>query len=240
MLVLNTGQVPWTLNRQLSVVYAPLLTEIKENVPEIDRIFSPDRPGRRVGPAQFGSDALVEMYLAFSLRKTNVDSREELSEEFSRLDFVENLAERGFQTQFYTTLSMLVSLDKAFSKYDAGGTGRFSKGRNVFGGQPARIGFIVAVSQAALGRPGLDKKPSERRAKMSSMRKEAEALASRLDKTSSEAVGEFLKLDVLTEMLDKRVSQVGRYERTVFFEGFKVLIEEKFNLPNMEPCWRAN
>ena len=32
MLVLNTGQVPWTLARQLSVVYAPLLHEIKQHV----------------------------------------------------------------------------------------------------------------------------------------------------------------------------------------------------------------
>jgi hypothetical protein len=32
MLVLNTGQVPWTLARQLSVVYEPLLREIKQNV----------------------------------------------------------------------------------------------------------------------------------------------------------------------------------------------------------------
>ncbi len=34
MLVLNTGQVPWTISRQLSVVFAPLLEKIKRNVPE--------------------------------------------------------------------------------------------------------------------------------------------------------------------------------------------------------------
>lgn len=53
MLVLNTGQVPWTLARQLSVVYAPLLKEIKKNVPNLDRIFTPDKPGRRVAGGQF-------------------------------------------------------------------------------------------------------------------------------------------------------------------------------------------
>ncbi len=71
MLVLNTGQVPWTLARQLSVVYAPLLEEIKKNVPNLERIFTPDRSGRRVGGGQFSPDSLVELYLAFSLRKTN-------------------------------------------------------------------------------------------------------------------------------------------------------------------------
>jgi hypothetical protein len=33
MLVLNTGQVPWTISRQLSVVFAPLLEEALERVP---------------------------------------------------------------------------------------------------------------------------------------------------------------------------------------------------------------
>jgi hypothetical protein len=53
-------------------------------------------------------------------------------------------------------------------------------------------------------------------------------------------LGEFLKLDVLSEVLDRKVGQVGRYERTVFNEAFKVLIDEEFNVPNMEPCWRAS
>ncbi len=84
MLVLNTGQVPWTLARQLAIIcWSPLLAEIRKNVGNLDRIFSPDKPGRRVGPAQFGSDALVELYMAFSLRKTTVDTKEALSEEFS-------------------------------------------------------------------------------------------------------------------------------------------------------------
>ena len=49
MLILNTGQVPWTISRQLSVVYAPLLAEIVERVPDIDKVSTPDQPGRRVG-----------------------------------------------------------------------------------------------------------------------------------------------------------------------------------------------
>jgi hypothetical protein len=55
MLVLNTGQVPWTLTRQLSVVFSPLLDEVRRNVPEISRIFTPDQPGRRVAPGEFAS-----------------------------------------------------------------------------------------------------------------------------------------------------------------------------------------
>ena len=57
---------------------------------------------------------------------------------------------------------------------------------------------------------------------------------------TTEELGDFLRLDVLSETLDKRVGQVGRYERGVFFEAFSVLIAEAFDVPNMEPCWRAN
>ena len=129
MLVLNTGQVPWTLARQLSVVYAPLLEEIKKNVPNLERIFTPDRPGRRVGGWQFSSDSLVELYLAFSLRKTNIDARESLSEEFSRLDFVDNLSDDAFQGHFYETLSILAALDICLDRYDQSTGGALFKGK---------------------------------------------------------------------------------------------------------------
>lgn len=240
MLVLNTGQVPWTLARQLSVVYAPLLHEIRERVPEIERVFSPDRPGRRVAAAQFSSDALVELYIAFSLRKTNVDTREALSEEFSRLDFVENLSDLAFQDQFYATLRILTELDKTFSRYESAGADRYVKGRDIFDGQPARIGFVVAVAQNVLGRPGMDRDPEDRSIRMAEIERSADALVSTLKEMSVNRLKNFLKLDVLAETLDRRVGQVGRYERAVFFEAFKVLIDEGFELRDMEACWRAN
>lgn len=240
MLVLNTGQVPWTLGRQLSVVYSPLLDEIKDRVRNIERIFSPDKPGRRVSSGQFSSDALVELYLAFSLRKTNVDAKETLSEEFSRLDFIDNLADPGFQDYFYKALSALASLDKAFDRYEGANGGRFSRGKDVFGSQPARIGFTVAVAQHVLGRPGLDREAEDRSRRMEVIGKQAISLVNRLNETNQEYLGQFLRLDVLSEILDKKVGQVGRYERNIFFEAFKVLIDERFDVPNMEPCWRAS
>ena len=237
MLVLNTGQVPWTLARQLSVVYSPLLDEISRRVSEFNRMFTPDKPGRRVNAAEFSSDALVELYLAFSLRKTNIDTKEALSDEFSRLDFVENLSDSLFQDQFYTTLSVLTKLDKTFSRYETGSNARFGKGRNVFDGQPART---VAVAQYVLGRPGMDRSHSERQDRMAQLEREATSLVEKLNEMTVEEVGDFLKLDVLEETLDRRVGQVGRYERGVYFEGFQVLINEHFELASLEPCWRAN
>lgn len=240
MLVLNTGQVPWTMSRQLSVVYAPLIEEIVANVPEIEKLATPDKPGRRVAAGQYASDAVVELYIAFSLRKTAVDTKEAVSDEFSRLDFVDNLSDSEFQQQFYGALGMLARLDKAFSAHDSGGQGRYSKGRAIFDGQPARTGFIVAIGAAILGRPGADRPSAERAKALKRLQKQESALIKRLEKTKAEELADFLRLDVLQEVLDRRVGQVGRYERAVFAEAFKVLVEEEFDVPNLEPCWRAN
>ncbi|KWK19096.1 hypothetical protein WT77_25530 [Burkholderia stagnalis] len=75
---------------------------------------------------------------------------------------------------------------------------------------------------------------------MNAISEQAHSLVGRLNAMEPAEVGEFLRLDVLGEILDKKVGQVGRYERNVFFEAFKVLIDEQFDLPNMEPCWRAS
>lgn len=240
MLVLNTGQVPWNLARQLSVVYEPLLQEIKDNVPSIDRIITPDKPGRRVSGAQFSSDALIELFMAFSLRKTNIDTRESLSEEFSRLDLVANVADEDVQGYFYETLSTMAKLDIAFDRLDVAAKGRFARGRDIFSSQPARIGYIVAVSQHVLGKVGLERPQKERSARMSALVQDAEALNKTLSKSSIKQLSNFLRLDVLSEILDRKVGQVGRYERAVFYEAFKLLLEEHFSVPDMEPCWRAN
>jgi hypothetical protein len=240
MLVLNTGQVPWTLSRQLTVVYSPLLKEVCEKVPSLKRMLDLERAERRVEAGEFAPDDLVELYLAFSLRKTNVDTKEQLSEEFSRLDFVQNLASREFQEQFYKTLELLGEFDIAFSRFEGSGAGSLTKGKNVFDRQPARIGFVVAVALHVLGRPGSDRPAEERDSRMASVSTAAKGLIAELRAKSPEQVGDFLKLDVLSELLDRKSGQVGRYERQVFYDAFRVLIEDNFSVSSMESCWRAS
>ena len=65
-------------------------------------------------------------------------------------------------------------------------------------------------------------------------------LISQLDRYDSAELQAFLKLDVLSERLyGQKRSAVGRYERAFFDAAFKVLFEEDFKVPSMEPCWRA-
>ncbi|PJK32430.1 hypothetical protein CWC48_23215 [Pseudomonas sp. S10E 269] len=75
---------------------------------------------------------------------------------------------------------------------------------------------------------------------MDTVVKHASTMVDKLNRLGPAEVGGFLRLDVLSEILDKKVGQVGRYERSVFVEAFKVLIEDAFEIPNMEPCWRAS
>ena len=177
--------------------------------------------------------------MAFSLRKTAVDTKEQVSDEFSRLDFVENLDDANFQDQFYAVLTMLVALDKAFSRAAVTEVSKLTSGRQVFDRQPARIGYVVALAMRIIGRPGEDRSSEEKAASLEAITAEHAALVHRLDGLSDTDLVDFLRLDVLGEVLDKRVGQVGRYERGVFLEAFKVLADEHFDLKSMEICWRA-
>jgi hypothetical protein len=239
MLVLNTGQVPWTLDRQISVVFASMLGELRTRVPTIEKLITPDDPGRRVGAAQLRFDSVVEMYMAFSLRKTAVDAKEQVSDEFSRLDFVENLDDTNFQDHFYDVLTMLVTLDKVFSRASTTDASKLTSGRQVFDRQPARIGYVVALGMKILGRPGQERSPDEKKNALGAVMPEHAAFVDRLEKLSNSELIDFLRLDVLGEVLDKRVGQVGRYERGVFLEAFRVLADEHFAVKSMEICWRA-
>lgn len=242
MLVLNTGQIPWDINRQISVVFAPLLSEIKNNVQGIIKISTPDNKRRRFGPGQYSSQHLVELYIAFSLRKTSVDTRESVSDEFSRLDFVENVSNENFQAYFYKVFEMLVALDHAFCKYDAMVDEQSRLGRQIFDSQPARIGFMVALAVEVLGRPGADRSDQDKEKRLARVRENFEVLRIRLDSLDHSGLQDFMRLDVLNEVLkrpDRRAGQVGRLERSIFLEAFKVLNEDSFDVANMEPCWRA-
>lgn len=240
MLVLNTGQVPWNISRQLEVVYKSLIKEIKEKVGEIDRLLTNDDPGRRVKAGEYQSSDLIELYLDFSSRKTKVDTKEAISEQFAKLDFVENLSRPQFQNYFYTSLSSLVKLDKSFSRFDSADTARFSKGKNIFDSQPARVGFVVAFALHILGRPGATLPPEdEATLKATEAGKRINDFCAKLDAMELKQLESFLSLDVLQQTVEVRSGKVGEYEREVFLEGFKVLIEDHSALDSMEPCWRA-
>lgn len=245
MLILNTGQVPWNVKRQLSVVYAPLIKEIDQKV-KFEKLITLDKPGRRTKGGEFNADSLVDAYLAFGLRRTEIDTQETLAEEFSRLDIADAITSKKFDHYFPPIVQCLVDLDKAFARLDVSdeigdaANSKYQVGRNIFDGQPARVGFVVACAIAVLGRLGMDKDTAESDAALRDLTAGTDALVARLMSLEHDALSDFLKLDVLRDMLGgQKRSAVGRHERAFFENAFGILIKEQFEVKSMEACWRG-
>lgn len=251
MLILNTGQVPWNLKHQLQVVYEPLIKEIKNRVNFPRFLAAGDR---RWHGGEFNPESLVECYIAFGLRRIEVDTQENLADEFSRLDIAEALTSRKYNEYFYHVIQIMVNIDIAFSKFDSEGERELSdedgslkikqnfvRGKNIFDPQPARIGFVVAAAVNILGRIGMDKTDSESSVASSNLIASCWNLVHRLSSYNRDEHRDFLALDILRERLGRRSasSAVGRWERTFFETAFKTLIELNMNVPSMEVCWRA-
>ena len=156
MLVLNTGQVPWNLRRQVETVFSTMINEMNHSIPEME-VLTLNNSGKRTKGGQFHANDLIELYLAFGGRKEKVDTKERLADEFTRLDFIEATESGKFSDYFYESLRFLTLLDIAFSVYEIDSDARFGIGKDLFKSQPARVGFITAVAKRIYGRPGIDK-----------------------------------------------------------------------------------
>ncbi|MDR3549085.1 MAG: hypothetical protein P4M11_12640 [Candidatus Pacebacteria bacterium] len=243
MLVLNTGQVPWDLRRQIEVIHTSLIKELKEKVPSIE-ILEKDDQRRRVKPAQFQADRIVELYMVFGARKEKIDTKERLADEFTRLDFIEATSVSLFTVQFFRVLEILTKLDCAFDKYFGGVEvdGRFSSGRDLFSSQPACVGFIAAVAIDVFGRPGAGERPtSQQEVNLKRIIEQSHQLADRLIVMPEPEIAHFLDFATLNEVvvMDKKASKFGDFQREFFLKAFQTLIEEKFSVESMTPCWRA-
>jgi hypothetical protein len=237
MLVLNAGQIPWDLKKQISVIFDPLITAARSQT-KAARIIEYGQ-GRRFNPGEYSSSDIAEMYIAFASRKLSVDTSEVLSDEFTQLDIVESLSKYEFREYFFDALNILITLDQAFSTFSEPNDAKRTAGREIFDKQAARIGLIVAIAIKVIGRAGMSTNINPARAKMQEIKLQAEAYSKRFYRFTNDQKREFLKLGILNEILSRRVGQVGRFERNLFFEAFRVLIEQSFEVDDMEVCWRA-
>lgn len=259
MLVLNTGQIPWNLKQQLNVVFEPLIQAIETKV-NFSRILKrkDGKVERRWNGGEFAAEDLVEAYIAFGLRRTEVDTQEHLADEFSRLDMADALTTQKYDHYFYPVVQMMVDLDVAISRFNPekqdenqdetevdASPGKslkrtYSRGRNIFDTQPSRVGFIVAAATSILGRIGMDKSEEESTKNIQHYQEKCSHLVSRITKFPDQEIENFLALGVLSEVLSRRPSSaVGRWERNFFENAFKILFEVNFEVPTLETCWRA-
>jgi len=241
MLVLNTGQVPWNLRRQLEVVFKPILDEIKKSNTALKLLEVDDAKHRKEG-GQYQANNLIELFIAFGLRKEKVNLQEQLADEFSRLDFIEATSNAHFIEAFNKILNYFVKLDIAFDQYRPQDETkeRFKRGKNIFDSQPARVGFIAACARYIMGKPGIERSHDEKETRLKKLSDDIESLLKRLEKMDEQTLGEFLELVTLKEVSSsKKTGKLGDYERAFFLKAFETLVEEKFDVPSMRVCWRA-
>ena len=240
MLVLNTGQVPWNLRRQVEVVFRSLVLDLKKTVTGLTVL--PEK-ARRVKGGQFQGDELVELYLVFGARKEKIDIKERLADEFTRLDFMEVADNDDFSGFFRSTLQCLVDLDSIIDrKLNSDVTdGRFKAGKDLFSSQPACVGFVTAIALEVFGRPGTSRPEEEQQKKMVAVKKNVAAIIQALENRDTKNATAFLRFQTLNEALPKSRTQssIGDSEREYFLKAFQVLLEEGGKLESLEACWRA-
>lgn len=243
MLILNSGQVPWNIKRQLQTVFNSLLKKIRNEVPNIT-IFTQDEKRRRTAPMQYQASDILELYLVFGSRKERIDIKEKLSDEFVRLDFIDVTSSDQSSDLFCRALHLMGELDQCFGNYqsDETSTGdeRFFNGKDIFFSQPARVGFITATALLMLGRPGSTKSKEILDAEWSKKEDFLKELIRKLHSFNPSQLKEFLALETLSEkLLNKKVSKVGDYEREFFKTAFYTMYEESMDLGTLEVCWNA-
>lgn len=237
MLVLNTGQVPWNLRRQVETVFSTMINEMKVAIPEME-VYKIDDGSRRTKGGQYHANDLIELYLAFGGRKEKVDTKERLADEFTRLDFIEVTEDKNFSDFFYTSLRAMTLIDIEFSRFEQDESElRFGSGKDLFKSQPARVGFITSLAKRIFGRPGTDKKQEDVANSFGEVDNAVKEIISKVQQMNPEELGTFLSLSTLSEKLSVKSSRVGDFEREFFTKSFDTLFEIGNDITSMEVCW---
>ena len=245
MLVLNTGQTPWDIKRQMEVIYEPLITEARNRIDGIV-LNEKDDQRRRRGGGEYPANSIIELLIAFSSRKEKVNPSDNVADEFTKLDITDMTGKREFAENFYHSLGIMVRFDQAVSRYqlndsDADGNQKFTNGMDLFTQMPAKTGFIVALAQHVVGRAGTPEKSQAEQEEIMNRTEDAfNAFINRLNQMENDQLGHFLRFDVLNELiLGLPVKRIGDAQREFFRKGFATLIECSFEVEDLEVVWRA-
>jgi hypothetical protein len=240
MLVLNTGQVPWNLRRQLETIFKSIIKELTKKYPQVN-IINIEENGRRLSPCHFQADKVIELFLVFGSRKEKIDLQDRLADEFTKQDFIESTSNHKFNDIFYEAIDLLARFDMVINKFENESLdGYFKKGIDLFSSHPACIGFITAISLAVLGRPGSDNSLEKQNDKWTKIKNDADQMLNKINTLDNIEVGSFLDFQTLNELIGKKSGRGKNVvEREFFLQSFKVLIEENFEIDSMTICWRS-
>jgi len=242
MLILNTGQVPWNVRRQIEVIFSGIIKEIKEKVVNIEVFEIGDSSIRSKG-GQYQADGLIELFLAFGARTWKVNTKEKLTDEFTRHDFLQSSGETDLVHLFCDVLTCMakmdILLDCKYKKKDDNSTEKFRSGKELFARQPARIGFVAAAGEKIMGRPGDERDKEKIEGYKMKFINAIENVVSSIEQKGEEELVGYMDFETLNQMMERRTAKVGDFERELFYEAFKVIVEENGQLSNLGICWRA-
>lgn len=246
MLVLNTGQVPWDVARQLEAVYRPLLKRIEAEGYGLEFLSKDDGRRSNLSASEYETEDVVELLLIFSSRKRELNLKDQIAQDFVRLDMIESSSHADFIGYFTRALILLSKLNSAVSEFEAppgSQLTRYSQGRELFRGFPAKAGFMAAFSIYLFDRPGFDTDWEKVETKFAKVESEINRIIGLIKGAASESAKlEVLRFDDLEERIAKhRVgsSQVGRFEREYFECAFTALFENVERIRNFQACWSA-
>ncbi len=241
MLVLNSGQIPWNLKRQLNVVFSQFTSELKDSIDGLDLIDTDDET-RRKAPGMYQASHFIELFMLFGSRRISIDLQAELAEEFTRLDLAETSGNEHFMDFFIGVSSLLVKLDQAFSVLTINPTEielkKYKTGFSIFSSQPARAAYIVACSQEIFGILGTQLPQEEQEKRYVNLIEKTNSFIEKIP-TNENELFEFLDLPTLDERTNLKTSKVGEFERNFFLSSFKTFISliKEGHITNMTPCW---
>lgn len=244
MLVLNTGQIPWDVKRQMEVVYKPLINECKKRITGIV-INTKNDTKRRTKGGEYNASDIVELFLAFSSRKEIVNTSERLADDFTRLDVTQMAGSQEYSSVFYESIKLLYQFDLAVSRYLGGieegiESDKISNGKGLFTNLPAKVGFVVAFAQYVLGRAGMMKNVADQKKLLNKITTNFDSFCKKIDGLNKMELHEFLSLDVLNEsMRSLSTKRIGDEQRRFFKAGFGAMFDSDCKIDNMEVVWRA-
>lgn len=244
MLVLNTGQSPWDVKRQMEVMYKPLVEECKQTIEGIV-INTKNDSSRRSDGGEYQASSIVELFLVFSNRKEIVNTSEKLADDFARLDVTQLAGDRESSELFYHCIKLLFLLDIAISRYKGNRdtqieSDKYIKGMDLFTNMPAKVGFVVAFAQNIMGRNGTLRTIQEQRDRFSNQEQSFKSLCTRIGTMDQQTLCNFLSFDLLNEKIESlSKKKIGDEQRRFFRTAFDTLFESKCDVENFQVLWNA-
>ena len=248
MLVLNTGQVPWDLKRQLETLYKPIVETIKLKVPGV-RIIALDQANRRSQGAEYRSTRIIELFLAFTSRSIDIDIKERVAEEFTKIDITEATSQEGFLPMFIKSIHMMSKFDLEVSRLGRDDNGEFPDsgklkiGRDLFTSAPASIGFMVALAESIFGSPGFDYSIEDAKETLNTLEENLDLVISHMRTLDEVQLISFIDLDTLNQKLSAKSGRIGEYERNLYKQAFITLLhksQQVIRQNSLAPCWLSS